>query len=46
MIDEARAMVREVTVESDDDTAPKNCIDDILNDVCGYESEVSDEEVW
>ena len=45
-IEEARAAV---TRDSDDDTAPQNRFDDILNEVCeeaGYESEESDEEAW
>ena len=48
-IDEARAEVRGVAGDSDDDTAPPNGFDDILNEVCeeaGYESEASDEEAW
>ena len=39
----------EVTRDSDDDTAPPNGFDDILNEVCdeaGYESEESDDEAW
>jgi hypothetical protein len=42
-IEDARA---EVTRNSDDNTAPPNGFDDILNEVCdeaGYESEESDE---
>jgi hypothetical protein len=45
-IEDARA---EVTRDSDDDTAPPNGFDDILNEVCdeaGYESEESDDEAW
>mmetsp|Transcript_41352 Transcript_41352/g.86372 ORF Transcript_41352/g.86372 Transcript_41352/m.86372 type:complete len:123 (-) Transcript_41352:428-796(-) len=45
-IEEARAAT---TRDSDDDTAPQNGFDDILNEVCeeaGYESEESDEEAW
>jgi chromatin segregation and condensation protein Rec8/ScpA/Scc1 (kleisin family) len=47
-IEDARA---EVTRDSDDDTAPPNGFDDILNEVCdeaGYESEESDNdsEAW
>ena len=39
----------EVTRDFDDDTAPPNGFDDILNEVCdeaGYESEESDDEAW
>ena len=45
-IHEARALVTE---DSDDDTAPPNGFDDILNQVCeevGYESDESDEAAW
>ena len=45
-IEDARA---EVTRDSDDDTAPPNGFDDILNEVCdeaGYESDESDDEAW
>ncbi len=48
-IDEARAAVRKVTADSDDETAPPNGLDDILNEVfeeAGCESEESEEEVW
>ena len=54
-MDEARAAVRRVTEDSDDDvtddTAPSNGFDDILNEVCEEaecereETEV-DSEVW
>ena len=46
-ITDARAAV--TTADSDDDTAPPNGFDEILNEVCeeaGYESEESDEEAW
>ena len=45
-IHEARALVTE---DSDDDTAPPNGFDDILNEICEetwFESEESDEEAW
>ena len=48
-IDEARAEVGGVVGDSDDDTAPPNGFDDILNEVCweaGYESHESDEGAW
>ena len=48
-IDEARADVGGVAEDSDDDTAPSNGFDDILNEVCeetGYASDESDEEAW
>ena len=48
-IDEARAAVGRVALDSDDDNPPPNEFDDILNEVCaeaGYESEESDEEAW
>jgi hypothetical protein len=48
-IDEARAEVGGVGGDSDDDTAPSNGFDDILNEVCeeaGYESDESDEGIW
>jgi hypothetical protein len=44
---DARAAV--TTADSDDDTAPPNGFDEILNEVCeeaGYESGESDEEAW
>ena len=40
---------REVLNYSDDDSAPQNGFDDILDEVCaeaGYESEDSEEEAW
>jgi hypothetical protein len=46
-IDEARAEVGVVAGDSDDDTAPPNGFDDILNEVCEeawYESDESDHE--
>ena len=48
-IEEARAEVGEVTGDSDDDNAPPNGFDDILNEVCeetGYVSDDSDEGAW
>ena len=48
-IEEARAEVGEVTGDSDDDTAPPNGFNDILNEVCkeaGYESDESDKGAW
>ena len=48
-IDEARAAVGGVAEDSDDDTAPPNGFDAILNEVCeeaGYDSDESDEEAW
>jgi hypothetical protein len=48
-IDESRAEVGGVAGDSDDDTAPPNGFDDILNEVCkeaGYESDESDEGAW
>jgi hypothetical protein len=45
-MEEARAALPR---DSDDDTAPQNEFDDILNEVCeetGYESEESDKEAW
>ncbi len=47
-IDEERAEVGAVS-DSDDDTAPPNGFDDVLNEVCteaGYESDESDEGAW
>ena len=41
-IEEARAEVGAAAGDSDDDTAPQNGFDDILNEICeetGYESE-------
>ena len=46
-IDEARAALE--AENSDDDTAPRNGFEDILNEICneaGYESEESDGEAW
>ena len=48
-IEEARAEVGEVTGDSDDDTAPPNGFDDVLNEVCeetGYVSDESDKGAW
>jgi hypothetical protein len=48
-IDEARAEVGGVAGGSDDDAAPSNGFDGILNEVCeetGLVSDVSDEEAW
>ena len=42
-----RAAVGGVAEDSDDDTAPQNWFEDILNEVCeeaGYDSDESDEE--
>ncbi len=48
-IDAARTAIREGTGDSDDETAPPNGFDDILNEVCEearYKSKDSDEEAW
>ena len=48
-MDEARAAIRRATEGADDDAAPPNGLDDVLNLVyegAGCEHEESKEEVW